>query len=134
MPSIYSYQKVTGESIVFPKDASGNQMGAELCTLGGITYVSIPDGYTLPAQPSGITATQESLPLATALHDSICAASPYVAQINQAVRAKIAQKYDLADEIRALRLGVNDAGWSAYNSFVESCRSWGASQKALLGL
>ncbi len=134
MLAIYSYQKVSGESFVFPKDSSGNQMGVELCTLSGTTYVSIPDGYALPAQPTGITPSQESLPLAAALHDSICEASPYVAQINQQIRAKIAQKYEISDEIRALRLGTTDAGWSTYNTYVESCHSWGASQKALLGL
>ncbi|MDE2097814.1 MAG: hypothetical protein KGL39_11245 [Patescibacteria group bacterium] len=140
MPSIYSYQKiidaVTTHLLALPEDATTHQkVGTELCTIGGVTYVSIPDGYTLPAiQPSGITPTQLTLPIADPLYTEIFQASPHVQLINKQVRDMIAEKYQPSDEIRALRLGSADPGWAPYNTYVESCRAWGKNQKALLGL
>jgi len=99
-----------------------------------VTYVSLPDGATLPAeQPAEIAGSiQTTAPTAAQLLD-IANASPHVQLIRQQVRDKIAQSYSIADEIKLLRTAPS-AEHAAYNEFVESCRAWGRAQKALLGL
>ena len=140
MPSIYSYQKiidaVTTHLLALPEDVTTHQkVGTELCTIGGITYVSIPDGYSLPSsQPSGISPTHVALPIADPLYTEICKASPHVRLINYQVQEMIAEQYSVCDELKLLRLGSSDPAFAAYNTFAESCRAWGKSEKAKLGL
>ncbi len=141
MPAIYSYQKVisTGPngsviSAVFPTGANNQPLGTELCTLGGVTYISIPDGATLPTQPAALTLTALTLPLAQALHDEICAASPHIKLIDKQTQDAIALQYDHAAELKALRLGTSDPGWATYFTYVTDCVTAGKAKKALLGL
>jgi hypothetical protein len=103
----------------------------ELCTIDGITYVSVPDSIILPAQPEQITV--EEVELTDELKESIKSASPHVQLINDRVVSKIREVYSLNDEIKMIRLSPS-AESTAYNEYVESCRDWGRVAKANLGL
>lgn len=138
MPSIFSYQKhidslVTRE-LALPVDATGQRLGTELATVAGITYVSLPDGATLPTvQPSEIAASVKPVTLDVTLIAAISKASPHVQLIRRRVAEKIAEQYSISDEIKLLRTAPSPEH-DFYNSYVESCRAWGRAQKAALGL
>ena len=136
MTSIVSYQKFINSErtveIVLPEDAETHQrIGSELATIDGTTYVSLPDGAVLPAQPEEITVTP--VELTPALKLAIKDACPFVRMICSMVAEKIAQRYSQSDEIKLLRTAPS-AEFEAYNDYAESCRAWGREQKALLGL
>lgn len=102
-----------------------------MCTLDGYSYVSVPDGMTLPDQPEQISV--EPVNLTDDLKEAIKKASPHVALINERVVNMIREKYSISDEIKMLRIGPSDET-SAYNSYAEECRAWGRSEKLKLGL
>lgn len=109
----------------------------ELAEKDGVTYVSVPDGLTLPLQPSEITV--ERIELTPALRREIMAASPHVRLIHERVRARIAAQYSASDEIGLLRTALFKANASddehkAYDQHVEDCVAWGRAEKAKLGL
>lgn len=136
MTYIVSYQKFINSErtveIVLPEDAETRQrIGSELATIDSTTYVSLPDGATLPAQPEEITVTP--VELTPALKLAIKDACPFVRMILSMVAEKIAQRYSQSDEIKLLRTAPS-AEFEAYNEYAESCREWGREQKALLGL
>ena len=107
------------------------RIGDELATVDGVTYVALPDGATLPAQPDEITVTPVTL--TAEQKAAIASASPLVKVINDQVRESIAAKYSITDELRLIRTQPS-ADFTAYNAFVESCRADGRSKKAALGL
>lgn len=135
MSSIVRYQKfidaIHTVEISLPVDQDGQRLGQELATIDGVTYVSLPTGATLPAQPSEITV--EPVTLTDALKAEIAAASPHVQLINERVKGMIAQQYAIEDEIKLLRTAPSEE-FDVYNEYVESCRAWGRSQKSELGL
>ena len=151
MPSIFSYQKhitnlITRE-MVFPVDANGQQLGTELATIAGTTYVSLPDGATLPTvQPTEIAASITAVTLDATTHDAIVAASPHCKLIAQRMQAQIRAQYSADDEMYFARISIGvltnqytfqtgeAAQVSAYGTFVEGVRTWGRSQRAVLGL
>jgi hypothetical protein len=137
MAKIYKYQKITDQftthCLVEP-DYNLLEIEdriTELCTIDGITYVSVPDSIILPAQPEQITV--EEVELTDELKESIKSASPHVQLINDRVVSKIREVYSLNDEIKMIRLSPS-AESTAYNEYVESCRDWGRVAKANLGL
>lgn len=135
MTSIFAYQKFIDADrtveIRLPEDENGQRLGTELATVDGTTYVSIPDGATLPAQPDEITVTP--ITLTPTLKADIEDASPHVRLIRQLVSEKIAERYSMGDEIKLLRTAPS-AEFEAYNAYAEDCRAWGREQKAALGL
>lgn len=136
MTSIVSYQKFINSErtveIVLPEDAETHQrLGTELATVDGVTYVSLPDGAVLPAQPDEIAVTP--VELTPELKIAISDASPFVRMIRSMVADKIAERYSVGDEIKLLRTAPS-AEFEAYNAYAEDCRAWGREQKALLGL
>lgn len=137
MTKIYKYQKVqdayTTYCLVEPDYNLLETEGriTELCTIDGVTYVSVPDSITLPEQPEQITV--EEVELTDELKESIKSASPHVQLINDRVVAKIREVYSLNDEIKMLRLSPSVES-TAYNEYVETCREWGRVAKANLGL
>lgn len=135
MSSIVRYQKfidaIHAVEISLPVDQDGQRLGQELATIDGVTYVSLPTGATLPAQPAKITV--EPVTLTDALKAEIAAASPHVQLINERVKSMIAQQYTIEDEIKLLRAAPSEE-FDIYNAFVEDCRQWGRDQKAALGL
>jgi len=108
-----------------------NQSGQELATIDGYTYVSIPDGVTLPAQPSEITV--QAVTMTPTLSAQIAATSPQVRVINDRVVAMIGEQYSMHEEIKLLRTAPSEE-FDIYNDYVESCRAWGRAQKTALGL
>jgi len=137
MAKIYKYQKVLDQfttHLLAEPDynllETENRI-TELCTIGADTYVSVPDGITLPAQPEQITVKE--VELTDELITELRAASPHVTLINDRVVAKIRERYSLDDEIKLLRIGPSDET-SAYNAYVEECRAWGRAAKEKLGL
>lgn len=141
MPTIVSYQKFISKDITrllrLPEDANHQQLGTELATLAdGLTYVCLPVGAALPVnQPVEISASiVNPVTLTLAQIAEIKAKSPHVRLINQRVTEQISAKYSQTDEIGFCRTGALDPNFAAYNAHAESCRAWGAAQKAALGL
>ena len=137
MPIIYKYQKISGQYttyILAEPDYDGLGLESritELCTIDGVTYISVPDGITLPEQPEQITV--EEVTITDELKAAIRVASPHVQLIDERVVMKIREKYSVNDEIKLIRLGASD-DFTAYNDYVETCRAWGAAAKARLGV
>ena len=138
MPSIVSYRKFIDSLVTrelrLPEDAQRQRLGTELATIEGVTYVSLPDGATLPEdQPQEIVGSIATVTLTDAMRSAIKAASPHVRLVNQRVREAIADRYSMADEIKLLRTAPS-AEALAYNAYAEDCRDWGRAEKAKLGL
>lgn len=135
MSYIVRYRKFTDADrtveIALPSDADGKHEGMELATIDGETYVSLPDGSTLPVQPSEISI--EQVAMSPELKASISEVSPFVRMIRQMVSEKIASRYSTGDEIKLLRTAPS-AEFEAYNAYVEDCRAWGREQKSKVGL
>ena len=135
MSYIVRYRKFTDADrtveIALPSDVDGKHEGMELATIDGETYVSLPDGSTLPVQPSEISI--EQVAMSPELKASISEVSPFVRMIRQMVSEKIASRYSTGDEIKLLRTAPS-AEFEAYNAYVEDCRAWGREQKSKVGL
>lgn len=150
MTTIYSYQKVstpyTVIQAVLPDSTGANDElhCTELCTIDGITYLSVPDGVTLPAQPPEITL--ETVTLTPELREQIKAASVHVAFIAERMIQKIRAAYSIDDEMYFARIGVGAANgmytptagemadMQAFGQFVEGVRQWGREERVKLGL
>lgn len=55
-------------------------------------------------------------------------------EIDAMVVEKIREKYDVNEEAKMLRLGINDStneAFVSYNNYVEECRLWGRELKAI---
>ena len=140
MPFLIAYRKhidsMHTRELRLPEGERHERLGTELCTIDGVTYISLPDGAQLPTgQPAEILASIEQLPtpLPAELRDQIKLASPHVRLINERVRAAIAERYSLADEIKLLRTAPSPE-MQAYDAYAEECRAWGRAEKAKLGL
>jgi len=138
MPTIVSYRKFINLNLTrelqLPEGENHQRLGTELATVDDVTYVSLPDGATLPIeQPEEIEASIATVTLTPTLRDAIASASPHVRLIRSMVQDKIAEAYSMADEIKLLRTAPS-AEFEAYNAHAEDCRAWGRAQKAALGL
>lgn len=128
MPRIISYEKIitqeTTKQLDLPESAT------ELCTIDGITYVSVPDDVELvdkqPVEYQTVVMTDE-------LRELIKSQSTHVQLIDDRVKAKIAERYSITDEIKQLRSAPSDE-FDVYAEYAESCRTWGQEQKSMLGL
>lgn len=106
----------------------------ELCTINGVTYVSVPDDTELSdSQPHEIVDTIETVVMTDELLEVIKTNSPHVWLIDDRVKAKIAERYSIADELKEIR-NSSSPSFAAYADYVEDCRQWGREQKVLLGL
>ena len=118
--------------------------GLELCTLDGITYVTVPGDADMPDQHPEIAL--EEVVVDSALRDRILKESRACQLISQAVIDKIRSQYSVDDEAYFARIGVGvalgayqfEAGEQeamlAFGAYVEACRQWGRAQRAALGL
>jgi hypothetical protein len=137
MAKIYKYRKITDQytthSLREPDSVSAREGDriTELCTIDGVTYVSVPDGVVLSEQPKEISV--EEIALTEEVGMAIKAASPHVALINARVVARIREKYSVDDEFKMIRVGPSPET-EAYNDHVEACRAWGRAEKTRLGL
>ena len=145
---IYAYTKIetpyTIIQMALPYEMDGENQCTELCTLEGVTYVSVPDSVTLPDQPAELTITEATI--TPELRDQIKAASPHVALIAKRMEQRIRERYSLSDEQFFSRIGVGVAlgdytfgvgeqdALLAFGAWVETVRQWGRDERAKLGL
>lgn len=106
----------------------------ELCTIDGVTYVSVPDDVELPEdQPASIAESVQVVVLTDELCERIKSHSTHVQLINERVKSKIAERYSLSDELKEIR-NPSSTSFRVYADHAEECRAWGREQKSLLGL
>ena len=145
---IYAYTKVstpyTTIQMALPYEMDSENQCTELCTLGGVTYVSVPDSVTLPDQPTELTITEATI--TPELRDAIKAESPHCRLITERMEMRISSKYSLSDEQYFARIGVGAALGAytfapgeqdellAFGAYVEAARQWGRDERAKLGL
>lgn len=145
---IYAYTKIEAPytiiQMALPYEMDAENQCTELCTLDGVTYVSVPDSVTLPDQPTELTITQATI--TPELRDQIKAASPHVALIAKRMEQRIRERYSLSDEQFFSRIGVGVAlgaytfgageqdALLEFGAYVESVRQWGRDERAKLGL
>lgn len=132
MAYILSYRKsITRDTTKMLNAPEGS---TELCTLEGVTFVSIPEGAAIDAnQHAEVNGTMEVVTPDLELSEKIKAASPHVALIDKRVCERIADLYSFTDEIKLIRTAPSPE-FDAYNEHADLCRQWGREQKALLGL
>lgn len=116
----------------------------ELTTLDGVTYVSVPDGATLPEQPPEIDP--QPVVLTPELKAALRAASPHCQLIAERMVQKIRAQYSIDDEMYFARIGVGAATgmytpsaaemaeMQAFGVFVEGVRQWGRAEREKLGV
>ena len=145
---IYKYTKVstpyTTIQMALPYEMDSENQCTELCTLEGVTYVSVPDSVTLPDQPAELTITEATI--TPELRDAIKAESPHCRLITERMEMRISSKYSLSDEQYFARIGVGAALGAytfapgeqdellAFGAYVEAARQWGRDERAKLGL
>lgn len=145
---IYAYTKVstpyTTIQMALPYEMDSENQCTELCTLDGVTYVSVPDSVTLPDQPAELTITEATI--TPELRDAIKAESPHCRLITERMEMRISSKYSLSDEQYFARIGVGAALGAytfapgeqdellAFGAYVEAARQWGRDERAKLGL
>ena len=144
MPAIYSYRKVFDAYTTYALAEPDGVRCTELATIDGTTYVSVPDGAQLPAQPAQITVVPVQLD--DALKTALRAASPPLQLIDRQVVEQIRSRYTENDELYLARIGVGKALGTYepstdelaelrdYQAWVEAAREWGRAQRAALGL
>lgn len=151
MPAIVRYQiasdALTTHRLREPASPDGPRC-TELCTLDdGYTYVSVPDGVTLPeAQPASVAASLEPVTLTDGLRAQVKAASPHTQLIAKRVIDRIRERYSVDDELYFARIMIGGqaglytpesgelAQVTAFRDWVEAARQWGRDQRAALGL
>ncbi len=153
MPTtLFSYRKTSDAHTTYElhmPDAQGEEgeiYCAELGTIDGLTYVSVPDGVTLPEQLPQVAATLQTVTLTPELRAQLKATSPHCALISERMVQKIRARYSIDDEMFFARIGVGAATgmytptpdelaeMQAFGEFVEAVRLWGRAERAKLGL
>ena len=139
MAKIYQYQKASDDFTEYRVQGEGVN---ELCTIDGITFISVTN--ELPAYDERLTVTETVL--TAELLSQIKGSSPHVALINERIKSKIREKYDAEDEMYFARISIGtmmgaytfQAGEQeavlAYGAFIESIRQGGRAEKEALGL
>lgn len=118
----------------------------ELCTLDGDTYVHVPDTDQIVDPPAEIAASIEVVVLDDSTRNRIITTSDHCMLIDERMRQKIRDVYDLETELKYARIGVGAAmgmyqptqdevaGMMAFGAHVEAVRQWGRDERAKLGL
>ena len=149
MATIYQFTKITtqgadGTVIGFKQNPDAEKQPLELCTIEGITYLSVPSDYSLTEQPAEIGFQQTVL--TDSLKDAIKANSRACELIATDVQAKIRDRYSLEDEQYFARIGVGVAlgaytflpgeqeALLAFGAYVEECRQYGKAKRTEIGL
>ncbi len=150
--TIVSYQKASDAYTTYElhmpnvQGAEGEIYCAELGTIDGLTYVSVPDGVTLPEQLPQVAATLQTVTLTPKLREQLKAISPHCALIAERMVQKIRARYSIDDEMFFARIGVGAAmgmytptpdelaEMQAFGEFAEAVRQWGRAERAKLGL
>lgn len=116
----------------------------ELCTLDGTTYVAVPAGVALPAQPPELAIAPVTL--TPELREQIKSASPHCSLIAERMEMRIRARYSQSDEQYFARIGVGVAlgtyqfqpgeqdALLAFGAHVEGVRQWGRLEREKIGL
>jgi len=111
-----------------------------------VTYVSVPDGVTLPEQLPQIAGSVRLVTLTPELRERLRALSPHCALISERMVQKIRARYSIDDEMFFARIGVGAATgmytptpeemaeMQAFGAFVEGVRQWGRAEREKLGV
>lgn len=155
MTSIVAYRKhYTAHTVItlnapdnaFDPEGGEDLRCTELCTLDGVTYVSIPEGLELPTQPTEIEDSVRPAALTPELRAAIKAASPHCRLIDERMQEKIRARYSAENEMYFARIGAGAAlgvyqfepgekdRLLAYGAHIEAVRQWGRDERAKLGL
>lgn len=146
MAKIIAYTKARDQYATYLLATPPDVVCPELCTLDGVTYVSLPDGAVLPPQTAQIAASVEVVTPDAALRGQILADSTHCQLIDEQMRQTIRAAYPLEDELKFARIGVGAAmgmysptsdevkAMTVFGEFVESVRQWGRDERAKLGL
>lgn len=155
MTSIVAYRKHYATHTVITLNAPDNAPDpeggedlrcTELCTIDGVTYVSVPDGLDLPEQPAEIADSVHLAVITPELRASIKAASPHCRLIDERMQDQIRARYSAEDEMYFARIGAGaalgvyqfEAGEKErlldYGAHIEAIRQWGRAERANLGL
>lgn len=148
MITIITYRKFINPEITRELRLPHPPLGTELATLDdGLTYVSLSDGVTLPAdQPAEIAASIQTVTLTPELTSTLKIASPHCRLIHSRMQEMIRAQYSIEDEQYFARIGVGvslgayvfepgeQAALLAFGAFVENVRAWGRAERAKLGL
>jgi hypothetical protein len=136
---IYKYRKITDQFTThclaepdYGRDGDEERI-TELCTIDGVTYVSVPDSITLPQQPERLAVEAVDMLAPDPPLGMLRMNSPHILLINDRVVERIRARYSVNDEIKMLRIGPSPET-EAYNDWVEECRAWGRAEKEKLGL
>lgn len=147
MPSIIAYLKVFDAYTTYQLATPPDVDCPELCTLDGVTYVSLPDGAVLPPQPAQIASSVAVVVPDAALRVAIKSASPHCALIkDQGHQRVIDAGYSPEDQRKLDRLmaakgaGINTptagqlAAITAFATASLAADAWASEQYAALGL
>lgn len=142
MVKVYRYRKVTDDYTTY--QAQGENL-IELCTIDGITYISVPDdGRLLAEQPEQIRL--EEVDLSGELKERVKNTSPLCQLIYARTQERIREKYSAEDEMYLTRIAVGQLAGiytmqphepaliAEYQAYIESVREWGRAERAKLGL
>jgi hypothetical protein len=90
LAKIYSYTKITDEyttyTVVEPDYKKGDDRVTELCTIDDLTYISVPDGVTLPEQFEQVQKTLKEVVPSKELKDKIRQVSVHYRLINERIK------------------------------------------------
>ena len=149
---IVSYRKTSDAHTTYElrtpdaQGAEGEIYCAELGTIDGLTYVSVPAGVTLPEQLPQVAATLQPVTPTPELIAQLKAISPHCALISERMVQKIRARYSIDDEMFFARIGVGAATgmyqptpgelaeMQVFGEFVEGVRQWGRAERERLGL
>ena len=146
MAYIVSYRKASDPHSTYRLATPDGAECTELCELDGVTYVSIPDGTELPAQPAQIADSVAAVTLDPVVREAIKTTSQHCQLIDERMRDMIRAQYSMEDELKFARIGVGAAmgmyqptndevqAMTVFGEFVEGVRQWGKEQRAALGL
>lgn len=144
MPYIVSYRKKSDQYTTYTLNVPDGS--TELCDIDGVTYVSIPDGETLPEQEPEIADSVETVTLDETLRERIKKESIHCKIINERMVKKIRERYTQDDEFFLARIAAGmvigmyelqpgeEDEIAQYKAYTEAVREWGRQQRALLGL
>ena len=124
--------------------AEDETRATELCTIAGITYVSVPDTMPLPEQPPELDI--KPVTLTPELKAAIRTESTHCQFIDERRQAMIRSRYTAEDETGMARMGLKQSLGVAqmtddqkrrlfeYDGWVEHCLAWAKGERTKLGL
>jgi len=147
---IIKYKKVQDEytthTLLEPDYKDSDGRCTELCTIDDFTYVNVPAGVTLPAQPTIIQASVTQVVLTDELKEQIKKLSPHVQLSYSRLQERIRARYSADDETYFTRISIGALAGTytmaadepgliaAYQAWVEESREIARIERSNVGL